>query len=84
MELTLRTPYKTFLKDFDGFSRIITKTNEASLVIQNKSPPALYVLPPGNLKIKFIQDVKDCAPEYMHTGGWVIVHVYDIYTCNYL
>ena len=28
MELTLRTPYQTILKNFDGFSRIITKTNE--------------------------------------------------------
>ena len=47
MELTLRTPYETLFTNFDGFSRIITKTNEAALIIQNKSPAALYVLPPG-------------------------------------
>lgn len=47
MELTLRTPYKTYFENFDGFSRVIAKTNEAALVIQNKSPASLYVLPPG-------------------------------------
>ncbi len=33
MELTLRTPYKTYFDKFDGFSRIIAKTNEAALVV---------------------------------------------------
>lgn len=33
MELTLRTPYKTYFDKFDGFSRILAKTNEAALVI---------------------------------------------------
>ncbi len=75
MELSLRTPYKTILKDFDGFQRLITKTNEASLVIQNKSPPALYILPPGHLKLKLTQDIPGVQSEYLHTGGWVIVHM---------
>lgn len=35
MELTLRTPYQTILKDFDGFSRIVTKTNEVLLNLLN-------------------------------------------------
>jgi hypothetical protein len=33
MELTLRTPYGTLFDKFDGFSRIIAKTNEAALVV---------------------------------------------------
>lgn len=33
MELTLRTPYKTYFDKFDGFSRIIAKTNEAALIV---------------------------------------------------
>jgi len=33
MELTIRTPYRTLVSDFDGFQRVITKTNEAALVI---------------------------------------------------
>ena len=28
MELTIRTPYKTILDKFDGFSRILAKSNE--------------------------------------------------------
>lgn len=35
MELTIRTPYKTILDKFDGFSRIVAKTNEV-IVISNK------------------------------------------------
>lgn len=83
MELTLRTPYSiltldldTVLKDFDGFSRIITKSNEAALVIQNRTPPAMYVLPPGPLKVRLTQDVKGVTGDFMHTGGWAIVHPY--------
>ena len=29
----MRTPYKTYFKNFDGFQRIIAKTNEAALVV---------------------------------------------------
>jgi len=47
MELTLRTPYKTYFDKFDGWSRIISKSNEAALVIENKSPASVFVLPPG-------------------------------------
>ena len=35
MELTVRTPYKTILDKFDGFSRIVAKTNEV-IVFVNK------------------------------------------------
>lgn len=76
MELTIRTPYKTILENFEGFSRIITKSNEASLVLQNKSPPSLFVLPPGPLKIKLTQDVKGVSGDYMHLGGWLAIHAF--------
>jgi len=33
MELTIRTPYKTIFDKFEGFQRIMAKTNEAALVI---------------------------------------------------
>lgn len=74
MEVTLRTPYKTYLEDFDGFSRIITKTNSATLVLQNKTPASLYILPPGPLKVKLTQDVKGVTGDYLHTGGWLAIH----------
>lgn len=76
MEFTIRTPYKTIIKDFDGVQRAITKTNEAALVIQNKFPPSAYVIPPGHLKLKFTQDVKDTSGDYLHLGGWVTIHPY--------
>lgn len=76
MEFTIRTPYKTILKDFDGVQRAITKTNEAALVIQNKFPPSAYVIPPGHLRLKFSQDVKDTSGDYLHLGGWVTIHPY--------
>jgi len=75
MELTLRTPYRTLLKNFDGFSRILAKTNEAALVIQNKTPPACYVLPPGHLRVKFVTDQKHTSGDYLHLGGWATVHL---------
>ncbi len=74
MELTLRTPYETLFKNFDGFSRIITKTNEAALVLQNKAPPAIYILPPGPLKVKLNAEVKGTSGDYLHLGGWVCVN----------
>lgn len=37
MELTLRTPYQTLLKSFDGFSRIITKTNEVNVLARSQA-----------------------------------------------
>lgn len=74
MELTIRTPYKTILKDFDGFSRILTKTNEAALVIQNKTPASLYILPPGLLKIKMTSEVKGVTGDFIHLGGWCTIH----------
>eukprot|EP01015_Nassula_variabilis_P005748 TRINITY_DN1428_c0_g1_i5.p1 TRINITY_DN1428_c0_g1~~TRINITY_DN1428_c0_g1_i5.p1 ORF type:complete len:140 (+),score=44.87 TRINITY_DN1428_c0_g1_i5:86-505(+) len=75
MELTLRTPYRTLFENFDGFSRIITKSNEAALIIQNKSPAAIYVLPPGYLKVKLTTEAKNTSGDYLHLGGWLTVHM---------
>ena len=85
MELTLRTPYRNFalnsetiFSDFSGFSRIITKSQDSTLVIQNRTPGALYVLPPGPLRIKLNQEQADTSGDYLHTGGWMIIHTYII------
>jgi len=51
MELTIRTPYATFLKNHSGFSRMTAKTNEAVVVIQNITPACVHVLPPGKIKV---------------------------------
>lgn len=44
------------------------------VVIQNRTPAALHVLPPGFLKLKLNGDVKGVSDEYIHTGGWAIIH----------
>lgn len=74
MELTVRTPYRTIVANFDGFSRVTARTNEAVLSIQNKSPAATYVLPPGLLKIKFTEQRTDTSGEIFHCGGWAVIH----------
>lgn len=74
MELTIRTPYRTLFENFDGFSRVITKTNEAALIIQNRTPASLHILPPGLMKIKLTNEVKGVPGEFMHLGGWVVIH----------
>lgn len=74
MEYTIRTPYKTFMQDYDGVHRLLTKTNESALVVQNRFPPSAFVLPPGHLKVKFTQELKDTSGDYLHLGGWLTVH----------
>jgi hypothetical protein len=65
---------ETIVQDFAGFSKIITKDLNSVVVIQNRSPAALHVLPPGFIKLKLNGDVKGVAEEYIHTGGWAIIH----------
>lgn len=74
MELTIRTPYRTLFENFDGFSRVITTTNEAALIIQNRAPPALHILPPGVIKVKMTTEIKGQSGEFMHIGGWAVIH----------
>ena len=51
LELTMRTPYRTFFKNFIGFQRIYVGTIEGQLAIQNRTPPVIYLLPAGDIKI---------------------------------
>lgn len=66
----------TVLSDFSAFTRIITKSQDSALIIQNRTPGAMYVLPPGPLKIKFNTEQPDTTGDYLHTGGWMIIHKY--------
>ena len=51
MELTMRTPYGTFFKDFSGFGRVYVGTLKGQMAISNKTIPRVYLLPPGQIKI---------------------------------
>ena len=74
MQMTLRSPYKTYIKNFDGFSRIVGQTSEGALVIQSKQPPAAYILLPGTLKVQLTEERKDTSGEFAHAGGFAVIH----------
>ena len=74
MELTIRTPYKTIVSNFADFQRVVTKTSEAYLIVQNRMPPAAHVLPPGSLKVRMEKENPDFSGEFMHTGGWLVIN----------
>ena len=74
MEVTIRTPYKTFLADYSEFSRLTTVTSEATLVVQDKMPPAAHILPPGQLSIELDKASSEFSGNIMHFGGWLVIH----------
>ena len=74
MELTIRTPYKVLVKDFTDFSRLLTKTQESVLVVQNRTPAAMHILPPGYLKVRTNTQTENFTGDLMHLGGWLVVH----------
>ncbi len=74
MELTIRTPYKTYLKSFAGFQNLLTKTTTSVLLVQNRMPPALHLLPPGRIQVKTLEKVEGFEGTLMHTGGWLVIN----------
>jgi len=80
MEVTMRTPYRTFFDKFNGFQRIYVGTIKGQLAIQGRTPPTVYLLPAG--EIKFTQLAQGagykvggpCSGEFVHAGGYVAVH----------
>ena len=79
VELTMRTPYREFFKDFSGFTRIYVETLEGFMAIGNKSNPRTYLLTPGELNVVGLSDGEGNTSEssggkFIHTGGWLFVH----------
>lgn len=80
MELTLRTPYATLFKNCAGFQSLYVNTIEGQINIGNRSPPRVYLLPPGEIKVAGIQQgaegnhSQSDDGKFMHTGGWLFVH----------
>lgn len=80
MEVNMKTPYRSFLKNFNGFNRFYVGTIKGQLAIQNRTPPTVYLLPAG--EIKFIQLApgpgnnldSNASGEFVHAGGYVVVH----------
>ncbi|CDW81093.1 UNKNOWN [Stylonychia lemnae] len=79
VELTMRTPYRTFFDSFNQFTRIYVHTQKGLIAIGNRSIPRIYLLPPGELTVKNIQSgdgnfSKSDSGLFIHTGGWLFVH----------
>ncbi len=55
VELTMRTPYRTFFDNFNNFTRVYVQTNKGLIAIGNRSIPRVYLLPPGEVQVKNIQ-----------------------------
>lgn len=80
MEISMRTPYRTFFDKFNGFNRIYIQTLEGQIGIGNGTYPAIYLLPAGEVKVtqvtagkgNFLED--NSSGEFVHTGGYCMVH----------
>ena len=79
LELTMRTPYNTFFKDFNCFARVYVGTLAGQIAIGNKTIPRVYLLPPGLIKMIQLTEgpgkhTTNEDGEFIHTGGWLFVH----------
>jgi len=55
VELTMRTPYRTFFENFNSFTRVYVATSKGLIAIGNRSIPRVYLLPPGEINVKNVQ-----------------------------
>jgi F0F1-type ATP synthase epsilon subunit len=80
MEMTLRTPYRTIFRNFIGFQRVYVNTIKGQMAISNRTPPVIYLLPAGEIKVTGMSrsdgNLSDATSsgEFVHSGGYAIVH----------
>ena len=79
LELTVRTPYATLFENFNAFTRVYVTTIKGQMAIGARSIPRVYLLPPGEMVVKNMQqgegnNTKSESGQFMHTGGWLFVH----------
>ena len=55
VELTMRTPYRTFFENFNNLTRVYVATSKGLIAIGNRSIPRVYLLPPGEINVKNVQ-----------------------------
>ena len=58
VELTMRTPYRTFFENFNNFTRVYVYTSKGQIAIGNRSIPRVYLLPPGEINVKNVSSGK--------------------------
>ena len=59
VELTMRTPYRTFFENCNNFTRVYVATSKGLIAIGNRSIPRVYLLPPGEINVKNVQSGKE-------------------------
>ena len=59
VELTMRTPYMTYFKNFNNFTRVYVQTSKGLIAIGNRSIPRVYLLPPGEINVKTFNQVTE-------------------------
>lgn len=79
VELTMRTPYKTYFNNFNGFTRVYVESLKGLMAIGNKSVPRVYLLTPGELSVVGLTEGEgnnsnSDSGKFIHTGGWLFVH----------
>lgn len=80
MELTMRSPYKTYFKNFIGFQRVYVNTIVGQRAISNRTYPTMYLLPAGEIKVVGMSrgegnfSEQTSSGEFVHSGGWCLVH----------
>jgi hypothetical protein len=80
MELTMRSPYKTFFKNFLGFQRLYINSLKGQRVISNRTYPTMYLLPAGEIRVIGMTRTDgnfsnaSSSGDFVHSGGWCIVH----------
>mmetsp|Transcript_6685 Transcript_6685/g.6936 ORF Transcript_6685/g.6936 Transcript_6685/m.6936 type:complete len:159 (+) Transcript_6685:22-498(+) len=80
MEVSMRTPYKTFFNNYNGFLRFYIGTGKGQMCVGNRTFPAIYLLPAGEIKFiglskgegNFCED--GCSGEFVHSGGYCMIH----------
>lgn len=80
MEMTMRTPYKTFFKNFAGFENIYIPTASGRACINNYGEPGVYLMPAGEIEIMGLKNegegkkTHSTSGNFMTSGGWAFVH----------
>jgi hypothetical protein len=81
MELTMRTPYRTFFEKFNGFTRVYVGTIKGQIGIGNRTYPAIYILPAGQIKVVGVSGAatgnmceQGISGDFIHSGGYCMVH----------
>ena len=80
LEITMKSPYKTYFKNFNGFQRLYIGTVKGQLCIGNRTNPVIYLLPAGEIKLTGLVKAEgnnvdaNASGEFVHSGGVCIVH----------